>query len=812
MNSLQLLDLSFNNLTTLTDDPTQSFDFTAFLGLALPSSNLIQYVNLEGNQLTGIMVDGWLEEYVALNTLILAQNAISSVEQLHGLYGLPVLLLDLSNNALQGPIPDTGTPSKRVTLYDFSGNPDMSGALPRWAVPLASYDKASALSPYSCPQFASVANARTELRVDPAYYSYSLCKCDVSYFGVAPNCFHIPVQMTLSAAQPQPPADGTAGDATGVASVLQHFVNGSVTDAWFGSQRMVFGVTTRWQFSGTANGAAPTRVVVLQIHINLNDFTADTDTIRISGDDPSSPPASPATPPQMDVWSISGTDPALVAARASSASRQRSSWLPSADSLALMGVDAASYSSRYASYFSALNASAVFTVYVVGWRAALDFSSRAQAGFQFFAVPGYATVCPLGYYLAAGVGGAAGACALNIPVYQISTSAVAVGQAFAGVCCAVTLSFLLVCIAYRHSIVIRSSSRVFSFLILLLLLAMESTSVLYTLVPSDPSADDWICNARGWATGLTFVGMISILLAKTNRVNRIFNTAKLQPLLITDGQLLRTIAIALAAECALLAAFSGAKLMTAQQTLGSGSGVHGQLVASCVQNSGFLLWLGFQLAFCGVGLAFAVYLAVRTWELPSAFNDSKLIGMAVIVIVFFLIIIVPVLFLNEDNPESAMVIQSVGQALLALILTLLLFASKMVYIASGRANDRDLTVARTKLTQAQTIATSAVAAGQQASALVAPIPRTPQQAVSSSIRSRNNAPAPAASGPALQAKPSGGTESGRKLRLDPLPGAPPAQPALRSMPSNEAPLVLPAASDNSAAPNALPGTVTSQIQ
>ncbi len=110
-----------------------------------------------------------------------------------------------------------------------------------------------------------------------------------------------------------------------------------------------------------------------------------------------------------------------------------------------------------------------------------------------------------------------------------------------------------------------------------------------------------------------------------------------------------------------------------------------------------------QIAYAGCFLVWGAYVAFETKAVPSAYNESIHIMLALFVILFFGVILIPLQvlrppvhlialrfclsalsvslqYLVEDNPRALAVIRGVGQSLLALLLAVILFGPKLFYI------------------------------------------------------------------------------------------------------------------------------------
>jgi hypothetical protein len=86
----------------------------------------------------------------------------------------------------------------------------------------------------------------------------------------------------------------------------------------------------------------------------------------------------------------------------------------------------------------------------------------------------------------------------------------------------------------------------------------------------------------------------------------------------------------------------------------------------------------------------AAFLAFKTRNVPSAFDESQHIANAIFLLIFFAVIIVPLDILVQDNPNASIIIQGIGQCFLGIMLLVVLFGPKLYYIASGKANDKKM--------------------------------------------------------------------------------------------------------------------------
>lgn len=244
----------------------------------------------------------------------------------------------------------------------------------------------------------------------------------------------------------------------------------------------------------------------------------------------------------------------------------------------------------------------------------------------------------------------------------------------------------------RNSLIIRSSSFPFCFSMLIFMILLGCGSYFYVI---SPSAGDFICNLRPWFTACPLVGILSALLVKVDRIRRIFTSKELVVQTISNSQLARTMGLMILAEAAILIGFSASKLSEFRLKIGSGY-TGGQLVAECTSfdssagSTAFNAWLIIQCIYIAVFLMVAVVIAWSVRKVPSAFNEAPSIASSLFSLTLILIILIPLNFMVDDNPNALMVIRGLGQVLITIVLALFFFGPKLYLILEGKENDKVL--------------------------------------------------------------------------------------------------------------------------
>jgi len=243
-------------------------------------------------------------------------------------------------------------------------------------------------------------------------------------------------------------------------------------------------------------------------------------------------------------------------------------------------------------------------------------------------------------------------------------------------------------------LVIRTSSVPFCICILICLILLSVSSIFYAL---SAEMGNWVCHIRPWSTTVAIVGALSALFVKVNRIRTIFGTKDLQVQVQKNTDLAKYVLIMLMVQCALVIGFSAGGLTNSQLVEGAKYTAN-QLVYQCssfADNSRFSIWLALQFVYIGVFLIAGSYTAWAIRKVPSAFNESPQIASAFMSMLILIMILVPLNFIVNDNPDALVLIRGFGINLGAIVLSVFLFGPKIYYIIEGRENDKSLSTITT---------------------------------------------------------------------------------------------------------------------
>ena len=301
---------------------------------------------------------------------------------------------------------------------------------------------------------------------------------------------------------------------------------------------------------------------------------------------------------------------------------------------------------------------------------------------HFFASYSYAYDCPPGYfYDAFATTLAKRQCRLDLVPLHISQGIRAAVFGMSSVALLFVLFNLLMLVLAWNSLVFKAASRSFMLLILVMLALQSLGAMLYAVIPSpDLEVSEAVCIGRAWLTCLPLAGILAVLLAKNARLNSIFGAQTLQVKKHTDSDILRMVVGVCLIQIGILLVFT--ILPLSRPLTGPGHGSFSErAVTSCSQENGFMNWFAGEIVFICCLMLPAGYLGFKTRDLPSQYSESSHIQNALVLLLFFGAIVIPLDIFIQDTPEAAVLIQGLGQSFLCLILTLILFGPKLYYLS-----------------------------------------------------------------------------------------------------------------------------------
>merc|ERR1712137_294614 len=187
------------------------------------------------------------------------------------------------------------------------------------------------------------------------------------------------------------------------------------------------------------------------------------------------------------------------------------------------------------------------------------------------------------------------------------------------------------------------------------------------------------CGFRPWLLGLAVVSLVSALSAKTFRLWRVFKTAYKKER-ITDIQLLILYIIMVVPAVVILVVWTIVSTPTARvEEQYDGNDHYVCATGGFTGHPGGIIFFFILVGYESIVLFIAGLLCILTRNIPSFFNESKLIAISIYNLGFLAAVVIPVVMVLQGiNPFAAWVIRSVA-VLYAFTATLLLqFASKVV--------------------------------------------------------------------------------------------------------------------------------------
>lgn len=541
--------------------------------------------------------------------------------------------LDISNNTqLAGNLDDLAA----LTTLLATGLPNVawSGALPSGIVIDSSKgyieQSSSGLAGVWCPQFTGATKSLV-FQIDGWYSHYDLCSCMSGYYGVPPSCLSIPNNVSAAtSAMLTALAPLEAGTHTSSAVVR------ALSDTDYGNHRSLLGMDLVLEIDASSASVAIS-VITLYLQLNRTYFSTYSNLLEVySGD-----------------GSLTGTRMAQM-----------------------RGVDSYMQTSVQSSATAANPVSgSTQTAVVFGPKAALHFTSRDTDGQHFVASYSLSTTCPQGY-----IADPVLYCTPLQPLFQIDAALQRAVYAVNGIVMALIVGLLLFNSVCRNHPVLRSSSPLFNGVVLLGLLLGCLAGIVWALPVSIG-----VCHARGWLTPFALCTTMASVLVKTDRIKRIFNLKQLKQINLPNTLLVQIMLCVMLPQLALSVAFSGVPMVAAGEEVGSGSS-SGYRVSVCHTAAGFQVWYAVQLTYLTLLLAYSLWNAFRTRNVPSAFRESQWLAAAVYLVVLLMLLGLPLQLLVSDSPNGITIINGLGLAFAALSLALVLFGHKVYTVMDSRTS------------------------------------------------------------------------------------------------------------------------------
>ena len=183
--SLEVLTLASNKQLTM--------NFNALLEAMEPINESLRILNISDCSFRGT-ISTKLWDFKSLISVDLRSNRLSGKLPSPSDNMLFLLDLDVSGNNLSGQIPQQFAKLLALEVLDISKNPSMygsddeSGTLPNYmTADFSTLTKRNPSDKFKCP------NARLNYNnglvvLDPGYYDYRLCICDIGYYGSGKTC------------------------------------------------------------------------------------------------------------------------------------------------------------------------------------------------------------------------------------------------------------------------------------------------------------------------------------------------------------------------------------------------------------------------------------------------------------------------------------------------------------------------------------------------------------------------------------------------------------------------------------------------
>eukprot|EP00743_Colponemidia_sp_Colp-15_P002071 GILK01002247.1.p1 GENE.GILK01002247.1~~GILK01002247.1.p1 ORF type:complete len:687 (+),score=85.68 GILK01002247.1:66-2126(+) len=268
--------------------------------------------------------------------------------------------------------------------------------------------------------------------------------------------------------------------------------------------------------------------------------------------------------------------------------------------------------------------------------------------------------------------------------YPLQGYLIPVAATFAGITGILLLFTWAVILKHRNTFMMRATSPVFNYVILLGCVIGCVAAVIFVL---QPSANNGLCDVRIWLTGTAVITVLGPLFAKTYRIAKLFHNPKLRAVRLTDKEMLMKAGALILIQMVIMVAWSASSersvfIKVRNEGLSSQSYFE---VPSCTTSG---LFLGIDFVFLGALIAWGSWLVYRAKSAPSAFNESFHITVCLLFLMFYGIILIPLQFIISANPDAVAIIRAVGMLFGIWVVLGSLFVPKLLIIKHGQANNQ----------------------------------------------------------------------------------------------------------------------------
>lgn len=169
------------------------------------------------------------------------------------------------------------------------------------------------------------------------------------------------------------------------------------------------------------------------------------------------------------------------------------------------------------------------------------------------------------------------------------------------------------------------------------------------------------CGFQPWLLGLSVVSLISALSAKTWRLWRLFGVKVKRGAVISDLYLLILYLVMVLPALIILIVWTIVSTPTAKLEERSGEDHYVCTTGGFTGKPGGLVFFFVLVGYETVVLLFAAFLTIVTRNVPSFFNESKLIAISIYNLGFLAAVVIPVfMVLQEYNPYAAWIIRTLA--------------------------------------------------------------------------------------------------------------------------------------------------------
>lgn len=237
------------------------------------------------------------------------------------------------------------------------------------------------------------------------------------------------------------------------------------------------------------------------------------------------------------------------------------------------------------------------------------------------------------------------------------------------------LGIALIVFVFRHTKVIKSASPLFLYYTLVSLIFLAAVGNVFPSLPTN----QFICELRIWGLSLAIDFVFSIMFSKAWRIHKLFNNKELARVKVSNSMLLKMIGIILMCQIIYLIIWTVVKPSKPVLTFSAGYSTYlnDVYLQECTSN---IIFVVIQLVAIALIFLWGARLAWSVRKASAEFNESMSLMSTIGLMLIMGVILVPLDYLMASEPDTLVILRSLGIEIGVFAVIILQFGSKLMYI------------------------------------------------------------------------------------------------------------------------------------